>query len=213
MRIVCKRQVANFKFPTRRRVELSFVAFLLGPLTWGTLSGCATTMPEAAGLRDAAVLSVQTSGTNVDGVQLIVFDIDGKRPEGFGPAPKTQGSSSSADEYGTGTVISQPPLTPRRTDFALAPGTRRIGLIFAVPGSALLNLAIVTRGRSSEATGIELDVVAGCQYTVAAKLTLASGRDYRPEVRAVNPAPARYGVAAAATCPTARDVRITLVRG
>ena len=176
------------------------------------LVGCATPLPEAAKLTDAAVITVADANLGTDGVQLIVHSIDGVRPERAGPARRGDGSSAAAEDDEPGTVISQPPLRPARSDFAVAPGTRRVAMIFAVPGSGLLNLALITRGRGSEATGVALDVVPGCQYTLGAKLTLATGRDYRPEIRGVRPIPASYGVKPAASCPAPRDVALRVLR-
>ncbi len=176
------------------------------------LGGCATRLPEASGLVDAAVLTMADANLSTDGVQLILHSIDGVRPERAGPAPRTSGGGASPDEYEPGTVVSQPPLRPGRWDFAVAPGTRRVSMIFAVPGSGLLNLAVVTRGRGSEATGVSIDVVPGCQYTLGAKLTLLSGRDYQPELRGVRPIPTSYGVKPAASCPAPRDVPLRILR-
>lgn len=185
---------------------LAVVAALLG------IGGCATRLPEAGSLTDAAVLTVADANLSTDGVQLIVHSIDGTRPERAGPAPRSDGGSSRAGDYEPGTVVSQPPLRPGRWDFAVAPGSRRVSMIFAVPGSGLLNLAAVTRGRGSEATGVAIDVLPGCQYTLGAKLTVLSGRDYQPELRGVRPIPASYGVKPAGSCPAPRDVALRILR-
>jgi len=174
------------------------------------LGGCAIRLPEASAIADAAVLTLDEANLSTDGVQLIVHDIDGRRPEKAGPV--ASGDRITAAEYSPGTVVSQPPLRPARSSFAVAPGERRIGLIFAVPGSGLLNLLAVTRARGSEATGISLVMAPGCQYIISAKLTLATGRDFKPEVRTVRPIPAQFGVKPAVSCPSPRDVVITVLR-
>ena len=178
------------------------------------LAGCAAPrMPEAAAIARPALVSLFDSQGSADGVQLIVHAIDGRRPAGAGRAKSSSGSALAGEDDTPGTIIAQPPLRPGRWDFAVEPGSRRLDLIFAVPGSAWLNLAAVTRGRGSEATGIEIETVAGCQYLLAAKLTVASGRDYAPEVRLVRPIPATYGLPRSETCPQAREVAVRIVRG
>jgi hypothetical protein len=170
-----------------------------------------SSLPNETGVAQPAVVSVVDDSTENYGVQPIVLTIDGKTPSRSGVAIPLDGSGSNNRDYSAGTVLATPSLRPASWDFAVAPGQRQIGLVFAIPGREILNWAAITRARGSEATGVAIDVEAGCQYQIAAKLTLIGGRDYEPLVRYVRPIPAQMGLPAAASCPNARDVPIRLI--
>jgi hypothetical protein len=183
--------------------------WVIAPLA--VIAGCVTPVVNETGTSQPAIVSVVDDRGENYGVQPIVLTIDGRKPRGSGVAIPVDGSGSSDRNYEAGTVLASPPLLPAAWDFAVAPGTREIGLIFAVPGRELFNWAVVTRGKGSEATGVSIDVQPGCQYEIATKLTLVGGRDYEPIVRYVRPIPTQMGLPAAASCPQARDVQIRLI--
>ena len=176
------------------------------------LLGCAVQVPDKLSSSQPALISLADATGEAGGVQLIVMAIDGARPGKAGPVIDASKGGPSDRSYEAGTVISQPPLRPSRWDFAVDPGSRDLSLLFAVPGKDLLNLLAVTRAQGSEATGLRINVVPGCQYQIAATLTVLGGREIRPEVRWVRPIPSQFGLPAAVTCPARQDVLVTLVR-
>ena len=177
------------------------------------LAGCAVKLPDKLSTTQPALISLIDTAGQAGGVQLIVLSIDGEVPPKAGPVIDPSKGGPADRTYPAGIVISQPPLRPNRSDFAVDAGTRELALVFAVPGKDLLNLLAVTRGKSSDATGVRITVQPGCQYQIAASMTVFGGRDVRPEVRLVRPIPAQFGLPAAAGCPAPRDVPVTLVRG
>ena len=178
------------------------------------LVGCAVKLPQdkLSTAQPALITLIDTSGQD-GGVQLIVLAIDGAVPPKAGPYIDPSIGGPADRTYPAGTVISRPPLRPARWNFAVDAGTRELSLVFAVPGKDLLNLLAVTRARGSDATGLRITVQAGCEYQIAATLTVVGGRDPRPEVRSVRPIPSQFGLPAASSCPASRDVPVTLVRG
>jgi hypothetical protein len=175
------------------------------------LAACATTIVNDTGTPQPAVITLTDDSGENYGVQLIIQEIDGVAPNGAGVQLGMNGTGPMDNDYGLGTTIAEPPLRPARWDFAVAPGERKIGMTFAIPGDEFANWAVVTRGRGSEATGMVISVVPGCQYQIAAKLTLIGGTDFEPIVRWVRPIPTSYGLPAATSCPRADDVSIRLM--
>lgn len=176
------------------------------------LGGCVTPVMNETNVAEPAVISFTDAAQAGFEVQPILMTIDGVVPRKAGVAAPSNGSGSSNRDYDVGTVIASPPLRPAGWDFAVAPGSRKLGILFAVPGSGLLNLFAVTRGQSSEATGLAIDVVPGCQYQIAIKLTVLGGRDYEPVVQWVRPIPAQMGLPAASNCPSPSDVSVALIQ-
>ena len=175
------------------------------------LAGCAVRVPDKVSTTQPALVSLVDTTGQAGGVQLIVLAIDGAVPPKAGPV--IDPSKGAADRtYEPGTVISKPALRPARWDFAVDAGTRELSLVFALPAGDLLNLLAVTRAKGSDATGLRINVVPGCQYQIAATLTVLGGRDIRPEVRLVRPIPGQFGLPPATSCPAARDVTVALVR-
>ena len=186
----------------------------LAAVVWAStaLIGCAVKLPDKLATTQPAVITLIDTAGQAGGVQLIVVAIDGAVPPKAGPYLDPSVGGPADRKYPAGTVISQPPLRPARWNFAVDAGTRELSMVFAIPGKDLLNLLAVTRARGSDATGLRITVQAGCEYQIAATLTVAGGRDPRPEVRNVRPIPSQFGVPAASTCPAPRDVAVALVR-
>ena len=176
------------------------------------LTGCVTVVPNDTSVPNPAVISFTDAAQSGFEVQPILMTIDGIAPRKAGVAASINGSGPSDRDYGVGTIVASPPLRPAAWDFAVEPGNRNLGLLFAVPGRGLLNLALVTRGRGSEATGLSIDVVPGCQYQIAVKLTVLGGRDYEPVVQWVRPIPTQMGLPAALECPAPSQVPLALTR-
>jgi hypothetical protein len=176
------------------------------------LAGCAVRLPDTVRSTQPALITLSDSSGEAGGVQLIVLGIDGAVPPKAGPYIDPTKGGPADRSYEPGTVIASPPLRPARSDFAVEPGKRELSLVFGMPGRDWLNLLAVTRAKGSEATGVRIEVQPGCQYQLAAKLTVLSGREIRPEVRWVRPIPAQYGLPAAARCPAPRDVPLELIR-
>ena len=175
------------------------------------LTGCVTPIVNETDVDQPSIVSiVDASQENFD-VQPIVLTIDGSTPRRAGVAIPVDGSGASDRNYPAGTVIATPPLRPAAWDFSVAPGQRKIGLVFAIPGGGLINWVVNTAGRGSEATGRTLPVEAGCQYQIAVKLTTMGERDFEPIVRYVRPIPTTMGLPAATSCPRASDVPISLI--
>ncbi len=176
------------------------------------LSGCVTPVSNETNVAQPAVVSFTDATQEGFEVQPILMTIDGIAPRKAGVAAPINGSGPMDRDYGVGTIIASPALRPAAWDFAVEPGKRQLGILFAVPGNGLLNLLAVTRGRSSEAVGLSVDVVAGCQYQIAVKLTVAGGRDYEPVVQWVRPIPNQMGLAAATSCPSPSAVGISVIK-
>ena len=184
---------------------------LVGVTSVFALTGCVTPIVNETDVDRPAIVSiVDASQENFD-VQPIVLTIDGRTPRRAGVAIPVDGSGPSDRDYPAGTVIATPALRPAAWDFSVAPGQRKIGLIFAIPGGGLLNWVVNMGARGSEATGVTFPVEAGCQYQIAVKLTTLGGRDFEPIVRYVRPIPNSMGLPAAASCPRASDVPIRLI--
>lgn len=194
--------------PVRSRARLAAVV-----LAATALAGCAVKLPDRLATTQPAVITLIDTAGQDGGVQLIVLAIDGAAPPKAGPYIDPSVGGPADRTYPAGTVISRPQLRPARWNFAVDAGTRELSLVFAVPGKDLLNLLAVTRARGSDATGLRITVQPGCEYQIAATLTVVGGRDPRPEVRNVRPIPSQFGLPAATSCPAARDVPVTLVRG
>ena len=178
----------------------------------GGLYGCVTPVVNETSSANPAVISFTDAAREGFEVQPIMMTIDGVAPRRAGVAPPLNGSGSSNRDYDVGTIVASPPLRPAGWDFAVAPGNRQLGVLFAVPGSGLLNLFAITRGQGSEATGMSINVVPGCQYQIAVKLTVLGGREYEPVVQWVRPIPAQMGLPAAANCPSASDVTVVVTK-
>ena len=176
------------------------------------LTGCVTPVANETNIANPAVISFTDASQAGFEVQPILMTIDGVAPRKAGVAAPINGSGPSDRNYGVGTIVASPALRPAGWDFAVAAGNRQLGLLFAVPGNGLLNLFAVTRGQSSEATGLSIDVMSGCQYQIAVKLTVLGGRDYEPVVQWVRPIPTQMGLPAAADCPLPRDVNVALIK-
>lgn len=176
------------------------------------LSACATTV-DPRGIANPAVVSVYDVDPESDAVHLIVVSIDGQRPPGAGPAPRADGTSGSfAGEFEAGTLLGKPAPRPNRWSFAVEPGVRRIGLMFAIGEDGFVNYLFNTGLRGSDATGVQLNLQPGCEYVLYAQLTTIGGRDYVPRAITVRPIPQNYGLPAAVSCPNARDVDVALIR-
>jgi hypothetical protein len=191
-----------------RAFSSSIAIILAGVVT----SGCVSNVKNETTVSQPAIVTLVDSSQQNFEVQPIVLTIDGLAPRKAGVAVPLDGSGSSNRDYTAGTIVATPALRPAAWDFAIAPGQRNIGLIFAIPGNGLLNWFVNTAGRGSEATGINLVVEAGCQYAIAVKLTTLGGRDFEPVVSYVRPIPAQMGLPAAASCPRASEVPISLSR-
>ena len=196
----------------RKQILLHTTLAPTAVLTALLLGGCAIRLPDPVRAAQPAVITLNDSAREAGGVQLIVLAIDGAVPPKAGPVIDSSRGGPADRTYEAGTVVSQPPLRPARWNFAVDGGTRELALVFAVPGSGFLNLLALTRAKGSEAVGVRLTVQPGCEYQIAAKLTLATGRDFVPEVRSVRPIPSQFGLPAAANCPDRRDVLISLTR-
>jgi hypothetical protein len=195
-------------------MNTSFVGYKtigLAPLVFA-LSACVSPVVNETGDAQPAILSVVDSSQENYEVQPIVLTIDGRSVRKAGVAIPTDGSGPSDRDYPAGTVIATPALRPAAWDFAVAPGQRNIGLIFAIPGKGLLNWIVNTRAKGSEAIGVTLPLVGGCQYQIAVNLTTLGGRDFEPIVRYVRPIPQQMGLPAAANCPRASSVPISLTK-
>ena len=175
-------------------------------------SGCVSTIVNETGDAQPAVLSIVDSSQQNFEVQPIVLTIDGRAVPKAGVAIPVNGDGPSDRDYSAGTVIASPSLRPAAWDFAVAPGQRKVGLIFAIPGNGLLNWIVNTAAKGSDATGVTLPLVGGCQYEIAVKLTTLGGRDFEPIVRQVRPIPVQMGLPAATNCPVATSVPISLIR-
>jgi hypothetical protein len=176
------------------------------------LGGCVSTIVNDTGEAQPAIVSVVDSSQQNYQVQPIVLTVDGRSVPKAGVAIPVDGSGSSFRDYEAGTVIATPALRPAGWDFAVAPGQRKIGLIFAIPGNGLLNWIVNTRAKGSDATGITLPLVGGCQYEIVVNLTTLGGRDFEPIVRQVRPIPTQMGLPAATSCPRASSVPIGLIK-
>lgn len=196
-----------------RRSPCSGVRLAAVVLAATALAGCAVKLPDKLATTQPAVITLIDTAGQDGGVQLIVLAIDGAVPPKAGPYIDPSVGGPADRTYPAGTVISRPQLRPARWNFAVDAGTRELSLVFAVPGKDLLNLLAVTRARGSDATGLRITVQPGCEYQIAATLTVVGGRDPRPEVRNVRPIPSQFGLPAATNCPASRDVPVTLVRG
>ena len=193
--------------PVPRRLHVA--AAVLVPIV---MAACAVKLPDKVSTAQPALISLIDIAGQDGGVQLIVLTIDGTVPPKAGPVIDASKGGPADRRYEAGTVISRPALRPARWDFAVDAGTRELSLLFAMPARDLLNLLAVTRGKGSEATGIRINVLPGCQYQIAASLTVLGGREIRPEVRLVRPIPAQFGLPAAARCPASTDVAVETVR-
>ena len=178
----------------------------------GATSGCVLPIVNETGEAQPAIVSVVDSSQQNYEVQPIVLTVDGRAVPKAGVAIPVNGDGPSDRNYEAGTVIASPALRPAAWDFAVAPGQRKIGLIFAIPGKGLLNWIVNTAAKGSDATGVTLPLVGGCQYEIAVNLTTVGGRDFEPIVRQVRPIPSQMGFPAAAACPRASSVPISLIR-
>lgn len=187
--------------------------FLLGIVASCCLTtACVSPVLNETDVPTPAVVSVVDSPQQNYEVQPIVLTIDGRTPRNAGVAVPMDGSGPMDRNYPAGTVIATPALRPAAWSFAVAPGQRNIGLIFAIPGNGLLNWIVNTAAKGSEATGVTLPVMAGCEYQIAIKLTTVGGRDFEPIVRYVRPIPTQMGLSPATSCPNATDVPISLTK-
>ena len=184
---------------------------LIGVVSIFALSGCVTPIVNDTDVDQPAIVSIVDASQENFEVQPIILTIDGQTPKKAGVAIPVDGSGPSDRNYPAGTVIATPALRPAAWDFSVAPGQRKIGLIFAIPGGGLLNWVVNMGARGSKATGVSLPVEAGCQYQIAVKLTTLGGRDFEPIVRYVRPIPTTMGLPAATSCPRASDVPISLI--
>jgi hypothetical protein len=176
------------------------------------ITACVSPVLNETDVPSPAVVSVVDASQQNYEVQPIVLTIDGRTPPKAGVAVPVNGSGPMDRNYPAGTVIATPALQPAGWSFAVAPGQRNIGLIFAIPGNGLLNWLVNTAAKGSEATGVTLPVVAGCEYQIAIKLTTLGGRDFEPIVRYVRPIPTQMGLRPATSCPNATDVPISLTK-